>query len=196
MFDLNDDRQYYITTQNGDIISSSKIGLENTKQLCKLYINSHKVLYISADRLSNRIIKCLQDKDEYIVFEDLMNTDNSNNNNSNDKPKSNTVKEVPTISYFFDVIGDTLKVSVDAEYRQVIDSLDLSYKKVLNESWDSKYNSYMSYNYEPFAVSGFTYSGLYLFKSENEASYAMYLLDKRFKQICQLEKILLLEANS
>ena len=56
-----------------------------------------------------------------------------------------------------------------------------------NRYWQSKYNSYVSYDYEPFCVEGFNLGFNLEFRTNEKAQYFLYLINREFESLIKLE---------
>lgn len=56
-----------------------------------------------------------------------------------------------------------------------------------NRYWQSKYNAYVSYDYEPFCVEGFNLGFNIYFKENAKAQYFLYLINREFESLIKLE---------
>lgn len=71
--------------------------------------------------------------------------------------------------------------------KEILEELALSCNcRVHSEQWQSKYNSYISYDYEPFCSEGFTISLTFL-GEQNNIKLLEYLMNKRYKDVQHLE---------
>ena len=59
--------------------------------------------------------------------------------------------------------------------------------RIIKETWQSKYNEYIAYDYEPFIRAGFNYQ---LTIESIYSNYLLYLLNNRLEQVNELEKLL------
>ena len=59
--------------------------------------------------------------------------------------------------------------------------------RIIKETWQSKYNEYIAYDYEPFTRAGFNYQ---LTIESIYSNYLLYLLNSRLEQVNKLEKLL------
>ena len=57
-----------------------------------------------------------------------------------------------------------------------------------NRYWQSKYNAYVSYDYEPFCVEGFNLGFNIYFRENAKAQYFLYLINREFESLIKLEK--------
>lgn len=57
-----------------------------------------------------------------------------------------------------------------------------------NRYWQSKYNNYVSYDYEPFCVEGFNLGFNLEFRTNEKAQYFLYLINREFESLIKLEK--------
>lgn len=56
-----------------------------------------------------------------------------------------------------------------------------------NRYWQSKYNSFVSYDYEPFCVEGFNLGFNLEFRTHEKAQYFLYLINREFESLIKLE---------
>lgn len=54
--------------------------------------------------------------------------------------------------------------------------------------WQSKYNDYVIYDYEPFSVEGFNLGFNLEFITNEKAQYFLYLINREFETLIKLEK--------
>lgn len=91
-----------------------------------------------------------------------------------------------------------LKIKVNAELKDVIKKIqDVSTEaglKPFREEWQSKYNHYVVYTYEPFCNDGYYYivSFDYDEMNENRFAFTKAILGEWIKKVNQLNKLLAL----
>ena len=56
-----------------------------------------------------------------------------------------------------------------------------------NRYWQSKYNHYVSYDYEPFCIEGFNLGFNLEFRTNEKAQYFLYLINREFESLIKLE---------
>ena len=57
--------------------------------------------------------------------------------------------------------------------------------------WNSKYNNFVSYDYEPFCVEGFNICTVFEFNTYNKREWCKFLMERHIKRISELEKLYL-----
>lgn len=70
----------------------------------------------------------------------------------------------------------------------VLSLIEDKYIKDTKTYWQSKYNKYVCYDYEPFVTDGFEIKTDILFTSYNYMQYAKYLIEKFMSNIDKLEQ--------
>lgn len=66
--------------------------------------------------------------------------------------------------------------------------IDEFYYVECNRYWQSKYNAYVTYDYEPFCVEGFNLGFNLEFRTNEKAQYFLYLINREFESLIKLEK--------
>lgn len=56
-----------------------------------------------------------------------------------------------------------------------------------NRYWQSKYNLFVCYDYEPFCVEGFNLGFNLEFRTNEKAQYFLYLINREFESLIKLE---------
>lgn len=94
----------------------------------------------------------------------------------------------------FKTLGGNIHLELPAKHRQIIlDSYSDLIEKIKKEEWQSGYNSYVMYDYEPFDPEGYKYKATIIPK-KNYKDFLFYILDKRLHTINSLESVLQQEA--
>lgn len=70
----------------------------------------------------------------------------------------------------------------------VLSLIEDKYIKDIKTCWQSKYNSYVCYDYEPFCVDGFNIKTDILFTSFNQMLFSKYLIEKFMANVDILER--------
>lgn len=70
----------------------------------------------------------------------------------------------------------------------VLSLIEDKYIKDTKTYWQSKYNNYVCYDYEPFCTEGFNIKTDILFTSYNYMQYAKYLIEKFMANVDTLER--------
>ena len=70
-------------------------------------------------------------------------------------------------------------------FETILDTFD--YKDIGEIEWQSKYNKYVKYDYEPFIIDGFMKHRRLEFKSEEHIKFFLYLLNNYIDNIKQLQ---------
>lgn len=107
---------------------------------------------------------------------------NNKNNNGNDK-----------FDYSIKCIDNILMIDIDCKYKEMIEriisELNDSRIKIARTQWQSKYNNYIIYDYEPFCNEGFKLAIDIDCSNETMARYASFVLTQRLEQFTKLEKL-------
>lgn len=96
------------------------------------------------------------------------------------------------MAYDYVISRDELKQEIEisfgnSEDAKVFDAiLDEHNIPVIMKKWQSKYNSYIVYDYEPFCSEGFNVE--FTLPATARAEFCLYLLDKRIESIDKLER--------
>lgn len=92
------------------------------------------------------------------------------------------------------------KIQCDATQKEVIHFLgnliDELKLKVFRSKWQSKYNHYVIYNYEPYDVNGYYYIASFKYSEEveNKITFAKQIIADWVGKVNKLNKILALTA--
>ena len=90
---------------------------------------------------------------------------------------------------------NTLVISVSAEYQEYLNYIlnDIQDVMLVQEEWQSKYNSYVKYDYAPFCIAGCIYKAYY--KGEiNFVEFAKRCIKEKVEKIAYLETCLQKES--
>lgn len=80
------------------------------------------------------------------------------------------------------------ELTICAQYKDYyLELLDECKGKIIDESWTSKYNAFVTYEKEPFVVEGFLYTATIDFYTVGHLEFFNYLLERKLKQISDLE---------
>lgn len=90
-----------------------------------------------------------------------------------------------TIEYASNYAEFAYEASNAQPFETILDTFD--YKDIREIEWQSKYNKYVSYNYEPHCLDGFMKHRRLEFKSEEHIKFFLYLLNNYIDNIRQLQ---------
>lgn len=92
--------------------------------------------------------------------------------------------------------GEELLVAVEPPKKELIE-------RILNESrlnyytlWQSKYNDYVRYDYEPFCIDGFIANYFITNENKNILKFYREIISNLLKNIAQLERCYKLESKN
>lgn len=91
--------------------------------------------------------------------------------------------------YATELSGNTLQIECGSwvlanRVEKLIDEFDYV---ECNRYWQSKYNAYVCYDYEPFGVGGFNLGFNLKFRTNEKAQYFLYLINREFESLVKLE---------
>lgn len=87
-----------------------------------------------------------------------------------------------------EIIGNSLMVAVEPTKNNTIEEIiEESTCTIKEKAWQSKYNSYVIYDYEPFCSEGFILN-LEIVGNINQLQFLKVLIEQRLERIQQLEK--------
>ncbi len=87
-----------------------------------------------------------------------------------------------------EIIGNSLIVAVTPAKHDVIDAMvEESTCSIKEKAWQSKYNSYVVCDYEPFCTDGFILN-FEIVGNINQLQFLKVLIEQRLERIQQLEK--------
>lgn len=102
--------------------------------------------------------------------------------------------EINNIEYEIEDLEHDL-IRINSNYQEVSDMIlaiaENCDGKLVKTEWRSKYNSYVLYNYEPFAKDGFVKLYMIQFKNKDLLNYFKFVLEQRVDKVKQLELALL-----
>ena len=88
------------------------------------------------------------------------------------------------------MIMEIIRIKLNNEYEaNFVEDILIENKIEYKKEWRSKYNSYILYDYEPFATEGFMPELTFAILNRND-EFICYLIKKRLNNIKQLEKCL------
>jgi len=95
--------------------------------------------------------------------------------------------------HLFKIKTDATAKDVISFIGKVIDELNL---KVFRTEWESKYNSYVVFDYEPYCVDGYNYIASFEYSEEveNKIAFAKRIIGDWISKVNDLNKILALTA--
>ena len=187
----NSNERLYVKTASGKVLLSSYMGYENLKQYCKLLLLTHNEVQIcrkTEDGKFEKLCQCYTAKDMKPKFVEKRNI------NNNKKP----IKEFNSyqkMDYKIEKVNDELQIIVPC------DILKNKIEHLINEipesriqrNWQSMYNQYVIYDYEPFNCSGFNLVYTIKFNDTILRDYYAFRIESKLNEIAKLEKQLLLE---
>lgn len=90
-----------------------------------------------------------------------------------------------------------LYILADAEtFEPIIENVMVAFRIIqINKQWNSRCNKYVSFNYKPFALSGFDVEYNITLRTEQHRNYLLYELQKKFERLVNLEKQYQLEYS-
>lgn len=103
---------------------------------------------------------------------------------------------LPDYDYTIRSLGTTVVIECGSwilanVLENILDEFNVDYKKY----WQSKYNSFIVYDYEPFCVEGFNVGFRINCNSLNAAGYIKYIAEKEFNKRINLEKVAMLDID-
>lgn len=93
--------------------------------------------------------------------------------------------------YTINKIGDTIfNLEVNANLAEMIDRFFIGNQaRILKQEWKSKYNTYIVYDYAPFATEGFKYSVDIKCRNKDYTKWLMYEIEQTLNRYIMLEKL-------
>lgn len=93
--------------------------------------------------------------------------------------------------------GLELTLNVDhTNFRQLVEKVLLGCGgKIAQEKWQSRYNEYVVYSYEPFVTDGFTYEVTAIFRNKESALWAESEFIREMNKRKELDQLLLLSTG-
>ena len=87
-----------------------------------------------------------------------------------------------------EIVGNNLMIAVEPAKHDVIETMvEESTCSIKEKAWQSKYNSYVVYDYEPFCTEGFILN-FKIVGNINQLQFLKVLIEQRLERIQQLEK--------